>query len=177
MADLTTKIELYCKANGKTALFGRNIFLANNGSSIETWSVDGLEKPSNSQLDSYDTIAVNKSVEFIQNPTYFITTDYTFFRKGSLPLDSIRQKCNYTYFAANMAHPNMTFENGLIFDTRGISYTELYKCNGVINSKVVEGFGEDINTFATGAKSGHCGIQLALALGYKNSHLSAAYPI
>ena len=124
-----------------------------------------------SQLDSYDTIAVNKSVEFIQNPTYFITTDYTFFRKGSLPLDSIRQKCNYTYFAANMAHPNMTFENGLIFDTRGISYTELYKCNGVINSEVVEGFGEDINTFATGANSGHCGIQLALALGYKKIYL------
>ena len=36
-----------------------------------------------SQLNGYDTIAVNKSVEFIQNPTHFITTDYSYFLKAS----------------------------------------------------------------------------------------------
>ena len=38
------------------------------------------------QLNGYDTIAVNKSVEFIQNPTHFITTDYSYFLKASLPI-------------------------------------------------------------------------------------------
>ncbi len=123
------------------------------------------------QLDGYDTIAVNKAVEFINNPTYFITTDYTFFEKGSLPLPSIRQKCNYTYFVANMAHPYMSFENGMVMDTRGIPYTDLHLCNGVINSVETEGFGDTVSTFSSGSNSGHCGIQLALLLGYKKIYL------
>ncbi len=50
-----------------------------------------------SELNGFDTIAINKSVEFIQNPTYFITTDYSYFIKASLPLDKIKHKTRYTY--------------------------------------------------------------------------------
>ncbi len=59
MADLATKIELYCKANSKIATFGKdgNIQLRDNGSGafIETWSVDGLDEPTDEQLASYET--------------------------------------------------------------------------------------------------------------------------
>jgi len=57
MADIATKIELYCKANGKEAIFQENVFLMDNGNGafIETWSVDGLDEPTDEQLASYET--------------------------------------------------------------------------------------------------------------------------
>jgi len=57
MADIATKIELYCKANGKEAIFQENVFLMDNGDGafIETWSVDGLDEPTDEQLASYET--------------------------------------------------------------------------------------------------------------------------
>ena len=46
MADLATKIELYCIANGKIANFNTNgnVSLQDDGSGayIKSWSVDGL---------------------------------------------------------------------------------------------------------------------------------------
>jgi hypothetical protein len=61
MAQLSTKIILYCEANSKTANFGPNgnIFLEDNsdgkGPYIKIWSISGLDKPTDSQLDSYET--------------------------------------------------------------------------------------------------------------------------
>ena len=61
MAKLNTKIRLYCEANSKTAKFGSsgNIILQDDsdgkGPYIETWNVDGLAKPSDSQLAEYET--------------------------------------------------------------------------------------------------------------------------
>ena len=59
MATYNTKIKLYCEANSKVADFGPNgnIVLQNDGSGdyIPTWSVDGLDKPTDSQLASYDS--------------------------------------------------------------------------------------------------------------------------
>ena len=60
MASLNTKIKLYLKANSKTwEAEKNNIILQNdsngNGDYIRTWSVDGLTKPSNSQIASYET--------------------------------------------------------------------------------------------------------------------------
>ena len=58
MANIATKIELYCKANGKEAIFQENVFLMDNGNGafIETWSVDGLDEPTDEQLASYETV-------------------------------------------------------------------------------------------------------------------------
>jgi len=59
MSELQTKIKLYCEANNKTAVFGYhgNVLLANNsdgnGDYIESWTVDGLTKPTDEQLASY----------------------------------------------------------------------------------------------------------------------------
>ena len=64
MADLATKIELYCTANGKIANFktNGNVSLQDDGSGayIKSWSVDGLEKPTDSQIASYETEANKK---------------------------------------------------------------------------------------------------------------------
>ena len=61
MASLSTKVKLYCEANSKVADFGPegNVTLQNDsdgkGDYIASWSVDGLTKPTDSQLASYDT--------------------------------------------------------------------------------------------------------------------------
>jgi hypothetical protein len=61
MASLSTKVKLYCAANSKTADFGPggNVALQDdsdgNGPYIKTWSVDGLDKPTNAILANYDT--------------------------------------------------------------------------------------------------------------------------
>ena len=61
MAQLSTKIKLYCEANSKTANFGLggNVEIANNsdgsGDFIERWNIDGLTQPTDSQIASYET--------------------------------------------------------------------------------------------------------------------------
>jgi hypothetical protein len=59
MASLSIKVKLYCEANSKVANFGTNVTLQNDsdgkGDYIKSWSVDGLTKPTDSQLASYDT--------------------------------------------------------------------------------------------------------------------------
>jgi len=61
MASLSTKVALYCTANSKIADFGSggNVLLQDNsdgkGPYIASWSVSGLDKPTDSQLASYET--------------------------------------------------------------------------------------------------------------------------
>ena len=61
MAQLSTKIKLYCEANSKTANFGPdgNVSLQDDsdgkGPYIASWTVDGLAKPTDEQLASYET--------------------------------------------------------------------------------------------------------------------------
>ena len=61
MASLSTKVALYCTANSKTADFGPegNVSLQDDsdgkGPYIKSWSVDGLDKPTDEQLASYET--------------------------------------------------------------------------------------------------------------------------
>ena len=61
MAQLSTKIKLYCEANSKTANFGSdgNVMLQDDsdgkGPYIKSWTVDGLEKPTDEQIASYET--------------------------------------------------------------------------------------------------------------------------
>jgi hypothetical protein len=62
MASLYWKVKTYLEANGKNESEIRldgNVKLRNDGAGeyIHTWSVDGLAKPSDSQLTSADTQA------------------------------------------------------------------------------------------------------------------------
>ena len=123
-------------------------------------------------LNGFDTIAVNKSVEYISNPTYFITTDYSYFTKASLPISKIKQKAYKSYFVANMTHEYMEIFNGQVIDTRrNFVYEDLHYYDGVITSFNKEGFGSTVTDFSNGDNSGHCAIQLALLLGYKKIYL------
>jgi len=56
MASLYTKTKLYIEANSKT-WDDTKVSLENNGSGdyIKTWTYDGLDKPTDSQLASYET--------------------------------------------------------------------------------------------------------------------------
>ena len=61
MASLSTKVSLYCTANSKTADFGPggNVSLQDDsdgkGPYIASWSVSGLDKPTDAQLANYET--------------------------------------------------------------------------------------------------------------------------
>jgi len=61
MASLSTKVSLYCTANSKTASFGAegNVILQDDsdgkGPYIKEWNVDGLTKPTDDQLATYET--------------------------------------------------------------------------------------------------------------------------
>jgi len=59
MASLSTKIKLYCEANSKVADFSDNVRLQDDsdgkGPYIKEWSIDGLTKPTDSQIASYET--------------------------------------------------------------------------------------------------------------------------
>ena len=61
MASLSTKVKLYCEANSKVADFSNNVILQDDsdgkGAYIKTWSVDGLAKPTDEQLASYEADA------------------------------------------------------------------------------------------------------------------------
>tara|TARA_B100000427_G_scaffold321354_1_gene321817 strand:+ start:183 stop:503 length:321 start_codon:yes stop_codon:yes gene_type:complete len=65
MAQLKTKIELYLKANSKT-WDGNKISLQDDGSGayIKTWNIDGLSKPSDEQLTSYNSAATTEENNF-----------------------------------------------------------------------------------------------------------------
>ena len=56
--QLYTKVKLYLEANSKTWDAEQdNIILQNDGSGdyIKSWNVDGLDKPTDSQIASYET--------------------------------------------------------------------------------------------------------------------------
>ena len=59
MAQLSTKIKLYCEANSKVADFTNNVILQDdsdgNGPYIKNWSIEGLAKPTDEQIASYET--------------------------------------------------------------------------------------------------------------------------
>jgi hypothetical protein len=60
MANLSTKIKMYCEANGVSNVdFTTDVMLQDdsdgNGAYIKEWNVSGLDKPTDSQLASYET--------------------------------------------------------------------------------------------------------------------------
>ena len=72
MANLSTKIKLYLKANSKTWDAEKdNIRLQNEGSGdyIKTWNVSGLAKPSDEQLATYNSTATTEESNHLVRKT------------------------------------------------------------------------------------------------------------
>tara|TARA_Y100000401_G_scaffold76569_1_gene62366 strand:- start:42 stop:374 length:333 start_codon:yes stop_codon:yes gene_type:complete len=62
MSKIGTKVQLYLTANGKdydAEVEAGNVIVMDNGDGafIQTWNVDGLTKPTESQLDALDSDA------------------------------------------------------------------------------------------------------------------------
>lgn len=129
------------------------------------------------RLTNEDTICVNASINFIDNPTYFITMDYSYFdkRRDNNTVKEVVDKAQYSYFVINSANPYIKTLNGKVTDTRNnYSYSELDKFSGVIYSNLPEsphGFSLDIEQFSNGNNSGYCALQLAIMLGYEEIYL------
>ena len=79
MATIVTKIKKYLEANSKTwNAEQNNIEVRNesngNGDYIHTWNVSGLDKPTDSQLDSYETAGniaeTNASIDATRRSQY-----------------------------------------------------------------------------------------------------------
>jgi len=65
MTQLSTKIKKYLEANSKAVSeFEKNIVLQDDrdgkGNYIRTWNVDGLEKPTDEQLATYESSATTE---------------------------------------------------------------------------------------------------------------------
>ena len=70
--QLYTKVKLYLEANLKTWETEQgNIVLQNDGSGdyIKSWNVDGLDKPTDTQLASYETAAKTEEANNIVRQT------------------------------------------------------------------------------------------------------------
>jgi len=97
MAQLLTKIKLYCEANSKTVNFGLegNVEIANNsdgnGDFIERWNIDGLTKPTDSQLDALETQANTYEENLITNKTNNIASAKTKLEALGLSVDEIKE--------------------------------------------------------------------------------------
>ncbi len=122
-------------------------------------------------LSTQKTIAVNKSVFSLTNPTYFITKDYTIIRK----LDARRLKlipCA-RFFVVSMFSSYVKSVGGVITDTRAnVRYTSIYDCfDTIILSTKEEGIGTTFRDFRAGNNSGYSALQLAIVLGFTNIYL------
>ena len=78
MASLYTKVKLYLEENSKTEdeLWNENVILQNDGAGdyIKTWNVSDLNKPTDSQIASYETVGnteeKNNDVRAIRRKAY-----------------------------------------------------------------------------------------------------------
>ena len=79
MANLSTKIKLYCEENGVSNLnFVDDVKLQDDsngqGAYIKEWNIEGLEKPTDEQLELYETVAdtaeSNASVDSTRRNAY-----------------------------------------------------------------------------------------------------------
>ena len=131
-------------------------------------------------LKDEDTICVNAAVNFVPNPTYFITMDYSYFdpKRKINTVDEVIKKSQYSYFILNTngGNSNMKVIDGNVTDVRhNFVYKDLDKFNRVIPSETLEtlntGFGLTVDNFSHGNNSGFCAIQLAILLGYEEIYL------
>jgi|SRR6056300_698190 hypothetical protein len=82
MAQLSTKIKKYLAANSVNEVdFMKDVLLQDDGSGpyIKEWNIDGVAKPTDAQLDSYDTAADLEDVLYsvrVKRDKLIAETDY-----------------------------------------------------------------------------------------------------
>jgi len=137
------------------------VFVIGGGSSLKGFDF--------TKLDREDTICVNKSVFYLNNPTYFITIDATFMNK--VDVNEFKSlKCS-KFFVLQKYLPYIEDKNGVIKDTRFNFIYDLSLFDIIIKANREENFGKMWNDFASCSNSGASAIQLAILLGYKKIYL------
>ena len=148
-------------------------------SSNKVFIIGGGPRVNDFQLNligGHDTICVNKSIDLIENPTYFITMDYSFFQKVGKPIHEVISKAKSSHFIINKENSYIKEMGGVILDARSeLQYKDLDKFTSVIDSHQtydpIDGFSKTINKFCHGQNSGFCAIQFALLAGYEEIYL------
>lgn len=137
------------------------VFIVGGGSSLKGFDF--------SLLNGKDTIAVNKSVFYLNNPTYFITLDYTF--ESKVGKERLQQVSCPKFFVAQKFLPYLKEKEGRLIDTRLDLIYDLSNFDVIVKSYRKSFFGTTWNAFATCHNSGAAAIQLAILLGYKTIYL------
>lgn len=125
-------------------------------------------------LDNVDTMCVNAAIKYVNNPTYFVTLDYTFFDKISLSKQDILNKAKHCYFIANNSELRLKTFNTEIVDTKiNMVYQGIQDYKKIISNQKLHhtGFSTNLSEFVNGANSGFAAIQLAIVLGYQKIYL------
>jgi hypothetical protein len=135
-----------------------------------------LAKTDLSFLEGRDVICINKAIDLVKNPTYFITMDYSFFSKVNKTPKEIAQLAQSSHFIINKQHSYIQKINGFYVDTRhGLQYSGLEHFSSVISSvkesNEITGFGQTFSEFSHGENSGYCAIQFAILAGYTEIYL------
>jgi hypothetical protein len=136
-------------------------------------SLSGLDL---SFLDSEDVICVNKAIDLVKNPKYFITMDYSFFGKVGSSVRAITARAQSSHFIVNKQHQYIQNIKGVYTDTRtNFRYEGLGHFTSVISAfketNAISGFGQNLTEFCHGDNSGYCAIQFALLAGYTEIYL------
>ena len=129
-----------------------------------------------SKLLNVDTIAINASAEYIDNPTYFITMDYYFCTKKVIDINALTESGTGTFFIVNMATDKVYKDQvGRYVNKKTLAYRELYDFKHIVESNSlindITGFSETMPDFSHGQNSGFCAIQLAILLKYQKIYL------
>jgi len=157
--------------NKKTTFAAKSsdrVFIIGGGPSVKDVNL--------SFLSGEDIICVNKSIDLVRNPTFFITMDYSFFTKTNTSPQVIATKAKSSHFIVNRQHPYIKEVNGHYVDTRnnfryvGLEhFTSVIESNTAVNERT--GFGYSLKEFSHGDNSGYCAIQFAILAGYKQIYL------
>lgn len=126
-------------------------------------------------LKNEDVICINKSIDLIDNPKYFITMDYSFFSKTGKSTNEIKKKVEEPIFIVNTKENYIKKIDDVYTDTRmNLRYVGLENYTIIESKRVIDeitGFGKNFNEFCHGNNSGYCAIQFAILKGYKEIYL------
>lgn len=136
-------------------------FIIGGGTSLINFDFD--------RLKDKDVIAINSAILNVPFAKYFITVDYTFLYK--IDLKKFSKFKAHKYFVADLHFPFMTDIDGEIRDLRLRHPYDLSLFDTVIKAHSHKGIGYNFDDFRTGLNSGFCGMQLAIALGYRKIYL------
>ncbi len=134
----------------------KTVFIIGGGPSLENFSFE--------KLRSKDTIAVNTSVLYVPDLTYFITCDTSVFRKVQ---EGFLKKIKTTKVL--IIHPNhcaLEQDDGRYIHHKSGFVYDLLCMDMIIKNKSCDGIGFSFDDFRTGYNSGFCAFQLAVLLGY-----------